>query len=570
MAIAKAESIAYTDTYVDYTDQEVAIAKSDAITYTDTEIALNYITADLILYVETTGNDTTGDGSIGTPYASPHKALEFLSTKTLQTGVIVTVQLGAGEFNLTESLVIDSPFASQIYILGEPLILVKPDGVWYVPTYGPYDNTSKYVCTTQAQGDDETDRAVNIALTKERYETILNFTGCDGLVVDGSILGNINNVAILSDSAGTYTACNIGLTKSAPSGINFGLVDDCNVAILGWDSAIEGEGPANINCGGVQFGHNTTNLNVTSGFINFGNYNTVTIFNSTDGIISKATDFSYRISNFFGLSGDCFDTQGCILNVIGSTITGNFNVFKGLDVSINLNTSTGLVNENTHLIQELENSTFILEEDFHFDFASNGSIDLTSADITNNKFLFKPEATYDPLFSNGTYGEVLGMNYLGSTLLEQKTHSENALVDTTNFSIVLSETDTDVQTALETLDNIVIDAVNTPVDTTNFNNNLSGTDTDVQKAFETLDDILSLQSDTAEGTLVDVNNFINNLSETDVNVQLALETLDAINYVASDTSGDAGSDQVLNMVSLTQAEYEALTPQATTFYIIIG
>jgi hypothetical protein len=40
--------------------------------------------------------------------------------------------------------------------------------------------------------------------------------------------------------------------------------------------------------------------------------------------------------------------------------------------------------------------------------------------------------------------------------------------------------------------------------------------------------------------------------------------------VASDTSLVAGSDQIANMVSLTQAEYDALTPNATTVYVIVG
>ena len=39
-------------------------------------------------------------------------------------------------------------------------------------------------------------------------------------------------------------------------------------------------------------------------------------------------------------------------------------------------------------------------------------------------------------------------------------------------------------------------------------------------------------------------------------------------YVESDTTGVTGADQVLNMISLTQAEYDAITPVATTFYII--
>lgn len=43
------------------------------------------------------------------------------------------------------------------------------------------------------------------------------------------------------------------------------------------------------------------------------------------------------------------------------------------------------------------------------------------------------------------------------------------------------------------------------------------------------------------------------------------------NTIDSSVSGEpTGSDQVLNVVSLTQAEYDAGTPVATTFYIITG
>lgn len=42
-----------------------------------------------------------------------------------------------------------------------------------------------------------------------------------------------------------------------------------------------------------------------------------------------------------------------------------------------------------------------------------------------------------------------------------------------------------------------------------------------------------------------------------------------VNTIDSAVSGEpTGSDQVLNVVSLTQAEYNAGTPVATTFYII--
>lgn len=38
--------------------------------------------------------------------------------------------------------------------------------------------------------------------------------------------------------------------------------------------------------------------------------------------------------------------------------------------------------------------------------------------------------------------------------------------------------------------------------------------------------------------------------------------------VSSDITGISGADAITNMVSLTQAEYDLLTPSATTFYVI--
>ncbi len=43
------------------------------------------------------------------------------------------------------------------------------------------------------------------------------------------------------------------------------------------------------------------------------------------------------------------------------------------------------------------------------------------------------------------------------------------------------------------------------------------------------------------------------------------------NYIPSDTTGITGADQVTNMVTLTQAEYDAIgTPNASTVYFIVG
>jgi len=69
-------------------------------------------------------------------------------------------------------------------------------------------------------------------------------------------------------------------------------------------------------------------------------------------------------------------------------------------------------------------------------------------------------------------------------------------------------------------------------------------------------------------------------SEVDTNIAANFTTADRtkldgiaagaeVNTIDSAVSGEpTGSDQVLNVVSLTQAEYDAGTPVATTFYII--
>lgn len=47
-------------------------------------------------------------------------------------------------------------------------------------------------------------------------------------------------------------------------------------------------------------------------------------------------------------------------------------------------------------------------------------------------------------------------------------------------------------------------------------------------------------------------------------------TLQKIAQLFSDNTGITGADRVTNIVSLTQAEYDALTPDASTLYVIIG
>jgi hypothetical protein len=50
----------------------------------------------------------------------------------------------------------------------------------------------------------------------------------------------------------------------------------------------------------------------------------------------------------------------------------------------------------------------------------------------------------------------------------------------------------------------------------------------------------------------------------------AVQPADIANVVESDPTGVTGADAITNMLSLTQAEYDAITPNASTFYVIVG
>ena len=63
-------------------------------------------------------------------------------------------------------------------------------------------------------------------------------------------------------------------------------------------------------------------------------------------------------------------------------------------------------------------------------------------------------------------------------------------------------------------------------------------------------------------------NALNNLSDDVTRIRSALDEIDA-SIVVSDVTGIAGADRITNMVSLTEAEYNAITPNASTFYVIV-
>lgn len=80
---------------------------------------LKMITADTTLYVATTGDDVTGDGSSGTPWATPHKALEYLRGYWISPAATVTIQCADGTYTFTTKIDINHSCGDRIVITGQ-------------------------------------------------------------------------------------------------------------------------------------------------------------------------------------------------------------------------------------------------------------------------------------------------------------------------------------------------------------------------------------------------------------------------------------------------------------------
>jgi len=76
----------------------------------------------------------------------------------------------------------------------------------------------------------------------------------------------------------------------------------------------------------------------------------------------------------------------------------------------------------------------------------------------------------------------------GGTGSNPAKQAQDIQTDVTDFDAILSSTDTDIQTALETLDDHNHDGTEIDLDTTNFDHNLNSNDDTVQKAFQHFND----------------------------------------------------------------------------------
>jgi hypothetical protein len=276
------------------------------------------VTQDLNLYVATTGNDETGDGTQALPWATPHQAMAFLSKCVLGNGVTATVHVADGLYEFTVPLNLNHPQGTQIFINGTSATGTRPTGA--------------ALNGGGVRGNTAATRSFNEAKLDAYYNTKWLFKNCIGVKCSCGGGVTIDKVLIKGDGSEGW---NGAVSGNRDGGAGAGAGAACSGAInFGETVAIHGFGSTGIvaQLGGSVFGNfiTVTNNNANGASIVFsanGQFTSSTFSNNNGtGILATVgsgvgVDFSYLGYN--NRSGANAHTGGAITASNGFTATNN-------------------------------------------------------------------------------------------------------------------------------------------------------------------------------------------------------------------------------------------------------
>ncbi len=180
----------------------------------------------LNLYVATTGSDTTGDGTQALPWATPHKAMAYLSHLILATDVTATINVADGTYQFSKTLNLAHPQGTQIFINGTSTTGTRPSGLG--------------LNGGGVRGNTAATRSFNEAKLDAYYNTKWVFTGCDGLLGSGASGVTVDKVLIKNDGVGKYYGVLIGRVSFNPDGTRKEEGSSGGSVVLGASVAIHG------------------------------------------------------------------------------------------------------------------------------------------------------------------------------------------------------------------------------------------------------------------------------------------------------------------------------------------
>ena len=110
---AKTDTLVDDDLIVVYDSDEAGSEKAKKVPISDYVATIN---SSMTVYVDTGGNDTTGDGTSGNPWATPNKALEWINKRVLAN--YVTIQVNDGTYSDLDYLDFKSPYGRNYRLKG--------------------------------------------------------------------------------------------------------------------------------------------------------------------------------------------------------------------------------------------------------------------------------------------------------------------------------------------------------------------------------------------------------------------------------------------------------------------
>jgi hypothetical protein len=353
-----------------------------------------HIDSNTSIYISTTGNDTTGDGTTGNPYATIEKALELIAEYRILDGVTVTIVFKDGTYSITDDVTINRLDGGNIHIIGENThVLSMTDVVSYSGTTGNYSVVLQLVDASDCAVGDflMIPKGITGGTNVRRLSGVWRITNVDSVNERVTVY-----VTTLGTSSGPDTtsvkliksvlsfAAGKGLIVDQRSAI--GLLDDIVIRGAGSGSGVSVKGGAILTCSD-GFG--------VSGFANgiyiypFGNMTAPGMMscNNTNGV--------YMVSGLFSAVGGVFsgNTSNGVFFTVLSNVTLTSSYFVGNLAGINGITGGG-VNFASAFIYDNTNYGVLLDGNVSGNGqASDIQYNGTGAHVTNASFCVLPQAT---------------------------------------------------------------------------------------------------------------------------------------------------------------------------------
>ena len=164
----------------------------------DTTKVVQLIDADMTLYLDPSGSDTTGDGSAANPWATPHKAYDYLQDFKINESAVVTIYAAAGTYNFTEQLRVEHAQGNRIRIEGASLTGAIPVNADFVTDAATNETFIRGRYATVFEWDLATTSCIEVSATTFTIQdiAIINVNASSGFIINTSNSVNGSTVQI--------------------------------------------------------------------------------------------------------------------------------------------------------------------------------------------------------------------------------------------------------------------------------------------------------------------------------------------------------------------------------------